>query len=336
MPRIQCPRIQPAYPTELKTSDDFQLKVSPEGKAVLEEHGWDKGFVIYGANLSEATVKLWTAAKLLTSRPKDFNFPYDSFTSVGMSFDEKTYTGTPPAKEIAIWGPEWRAISGSGPMPGFTFDGDFYMDTKKMLLAFDDTYKDSTLTKAEQAKVTELVVLNYKYQDCAMEMVLHYGGWRFHQYMQDMPKDRFEIALDRYGPDQKTDEWRKQKIAILSEFFDKLEAYVDDKALETGCWVGGKTTLADCALANWMCSLYQIANFSTMAEKFPTLWDFYQKQVELATPDGAKDHHEGFATFGKIIHAVNVVSGDRKGLFSCSAYGKHDINAPFLWEGKDE
>ena len=44
-------------------------------------------------------------------------------------------------------------------------------------------------------------------------------------------------------------------------------------------------------------------------------------------------------TLGPVFHAscvrgqVNVMGGDRKGLLSCATYGKHDINAPFLWEG---
>merc|ERR1719460_2879183 len=156
MPSLSLPGVAPLHPTDLGTAATFQVQVSPEGKEVLQKHGWDKGFVIYGAWLSESSVKLMTAAKLLTSRPKDFNFPYDSFTAVGMDFYEKPHaSGT-----IGVWGPEWRAISGNGPMPGFTYDGELYMDTKKMLLAFDAAYKDSTLTTAEQAKVTELVVLN--------------------------------------------------------------------------------------------------------------------------------------------------------------------------------
>ena len=85
-------------------------------------------------------------------------------------------------------------------MPGFTYDGELYMDTKKMLLAFDAAYKDSTLTPEQQARVTELVTLNYQYQDSLMELVMYFAWWGFHHRMQDVPKDRFEAA---YGPSRR-------------------------------------------------------------------------------------------------------------------------------------
>jgi glutathione S-transferase len=228
---------------------------------------------------------------------------------------------------MGVWSPEWRLLSDSGPMPGLSLGGQLYVDSKNIVVALDNTYKDSTLTPEQQKKVTDLVLLNYQYQDLLMEAVIHWGWVTFHTKMNDMPPDRFEkFGGNRFGPGKKPLEWEKAKCADISAFFTALETAIDDQALQTGCLVGGTTTMADCANVNWVKSLYDICNLN-VAARFPKAWAFYRKQEELSLPKGAQDHHQGFTMFGKFVHMVSFF--DR---FSCGGAGPHDINAPQLWD----
>jgi len=110
---------------------------------------------------------------------------------MAMDFNDKPWDG----KVMGVWGPEWRAISNNGPMPGYTMDGKLYGNSKLMLAHLNSQYKDMTLSGTEQKKVDTLVSLNEKYHDALMDSVIHWGWQHFHKRVADYPEDRFEKAL---------------------------------------------------------------------------------------------------------------------------------------------
>lgn len=294
-----------------------------EASDILKRRGWDKGFVVFGAAMSESTVKILSAAKLLTSRADDFGFPYKEFTFVAMDFNDKD-TWTPDGKgTLGVWSPAWRAISSNGPMPGYALDGSFYMDTKLMLSFLFATYKDQTLSSAEQMEVGDWIALNEKWQDSVMQAALHWGWSGFHGRVKDIPQDRFEKAYAMYGKGKKDREWEKQKIKDVNTFLGTIESRIQEPI--TGYLVAGKTTLADCVMANWYHTLYDIANLQ-IEKRYPKVAKHYKKQDALKLPEGAVDHQSMFSMFGKFIHVVNTCGGDR------GCCGVHDINDTKLWE----
>lgn len=106
---------------------------------------------------------------------------------------------------------------------------------------------------------------------------------------------------------------------MLHEFFSTFESNIDAGALATGCLVAGKTSLADCALCNWVTSFYNIANLN-VSSRFPKVWAFSRKQIEVSLPPGAKDHYDGFSMFGKFVH---LASFGQLGMFLFCTKSRH-------------
>merc|ERR1711862_348921 len=107
------------------------------------------------------------------------------------------------------------------------------------------------------------------------------------------------------------------------EFFSTVEEKLaSSTGAASGFLVGGKATLADCAMSNWYHSFYDIANLN-IQNRYPNVYRFYKKQDQLALPDGAVDHQKGFTMFGKAVHAVNACTGDRA---CCCKGAGHNIN----------
>lgn len=305
----------------------YQPLLTNDVKDLMATRGWDKGFMVYTDPLSEAGTKVLSAATLLTSRADDFGFPCKEFTLVMMDFNDKD-TWTPGGKgKLGVWSPAWRQLSGNGPMPGYSMDGTLYLDSCQILAAFTATYKDKTLTAAEQADVEYWVGLNEKYQDVAMQATKHWGWTGFHATgITGVPKDRFEKSYAEYAKGKKDLEWEKATIKELDKFLTEIDEKLANKPV-SGYLVAGKTTLADCAMASWYHTLSDIANVD-IEHRYPNMFKHYKKKDELVLPEGAKEHQEGFTMFGKVVHLVSACKGDRN---CCGMKGTHDINNPVLW-----
>lgn len=304
----------------------YEPLLSQDAKDVLEQRGWNKGLVVFGAVMSESTVKIHTAIKLLTSHADDFGFPYKSFTVVNMDFNDKDTATADGKGSLGVWSPAWRAISDSGPMPGIAMDGKVLLDTKMIVAGLSNKYKDKTLSASDQREVEFFVELNKQYQDKLMDAAIHWGWAGFHGRVKDMPADRYEKAMAPYEKGKKDLVWQRQTVKEVDDFFNKIESKLTGKPV-TGYLVAGKTTLADCAIINWMLTMNGITNLE-MANRYPNTTKYYTQAKAQKTPAGADDHYSQFAMFGKIVHMVNACGGDRA---CCCSSGGHDINNPAYW-----
>lgn len=308
-------------------------KGSAEVKELTKKFNWDKGCLVFGALMSESTVKIWTATKLLCSRPQDFGWPHSETINILADFDAtapQVPTGTGPANtdaKFGIWSNEWDKITeGRRTMAVLAVDGQWRFLTSEIVKWLATTYPDKTLSAADQKEVLWWCDLNNKYsEDTLFVMVKHWGFADFHRKVTGAISPDKSKNYDGMGKGQMPLAKEKELISRIDEFFSTIEDKLKKKSDNSPWLVGGKQTLADSAMVNWYLSSYAICNLN-VEQRYPTVAKFYQRQQANGIP-GAEEFYKTFPMMGKFMH---VLHASDRGVFCCGG-GVHDINRMELW-----
>lgn len=289
-----------------------------ERSKLLTENGWDKGVVLFGLLMSESTVKVSTALRLLCEQE---NFPYtaNDIVYVTLNFDDKPLSRDRKGEvSMGVSGPEWMTLSsGKGYMPAICIEGDFQMECNDIVKMFHEKYPDVTLSDDQRSEVRQWLDYNSEQAEKLVEAEKHWG-------LSALQPTKPNYV--NFGEGKKDIEWEKNTIQHVNSFFTKLDKYFEAKEDKT-YFVANKLTLADCALMPPPWSFW-ICNGLKVAKRYPNVWAHHEA-LRATKPAGADDFYSKLPFIG---HVVSALSLKQRGIFQ---YGHHIENPKYWPKGKE-
>lgn len=295
--------------------------ISKDAKAILADNGWDKGLVVFGAAVSESTVKVVTAVHLLK---KQDNFPYKEIKFVDTPFDESDLkTASDGKQSVGVSNKLYINLTeGKGFMPAVAIDGRFMVNAYDIVQYFWNKYPDTSLNTLESQQISDLLQLNTKYSESNFEALKHWG-W----CAMNGSKPNYQ----HLGYGKKDLAWEKAAVKKVDEFFCAFEDFLKKRKVAglevNGFLVGNKISLADCALLNWAGSFSLVLGMNIQG-RYPLVQQNWE-QLKAKAPEGSSDHYGTFPIFCMI---VGVLNSRNRGTGLCCLLGRgFYMDNPVYW-----
>ena len=252
------------------------IEQSDEAKKLMAARGWDKGFVVFGAGASEATVKVLTTVCLL--KGNDFKHVDVSFDDAALGEEDK----------LGVKTDTWKSLTaGRSNMPAIAIDGVMYMESELICRKLAKESGAST-------EVLEMIDLSLASSERMINAVKHWAWSGLHASMgyAIVNKDHYTS----FGQGTQTEAWEKESGQVIDTFMKALETKLAAKPALNGYFVGDSMTVADCVLINWYLTLGCIGALD-IESRYPKFCENWQL-LKAKAPAGAQWHYEHFPGFG--------------------------------------
>lgn len=274
-----------------------KLNLSPEAKAAMTEHGWDKGYVAFGFTASESSVKLGVGLPIANHNDVKWVtvcFDDSELADIPEGFDPNMMT--PGSKQkIGVKSELFELITaGVAHMPALAIDGDMYLESDQIL-------KMLALKDDASAEVIDLIDHSILNQAKIFEALKHWGWSGMHQ-AQDHGMVNAKNYVD-YGKGKKSEEWERETTDIIKAFMEKLEETLSAKSEVNGFFVGDSLTLADASLINWVQSLEGVTGLD-VKKYYPKCYANWEL-TKANPPEGSLHFIYGFPVFCGYVSAAN-------------------------------
>merc|ERR1711865_760890 len=164
----------------------------------------DKGYVVFGAGASEATVKVLTTVCLLKGT---------AFKHVDVSFDDAALG---EEDKLGVKTDTWKSLTaGRSNMPAIAIDGVMHMESELICRKLAKESGAST-------EVLELIDLSLASSERMIDAVKHWAWSGLHASMgyAIVNKDHYTS----FGQGTQTDAWEKESGKVIDTFMKALEA----------------------------------------------------------------------------------------------------------------
>merc|ERR1711865_1221558 len=174
----------------------------------------DKGYVVFGAGASEATVKVLTTVCLLKGT---------AFKHVDVSFDDAALG---EEDKLGVKTDTWKSLTaGRSNMPAIAIDGVMHMESELICRKLAKESGAST-------EVLELIDLSLASSERMIDAVKHWAWSGLHASMgyAIVNKDHYTS----FGQGTQTDAWEKESGKVIDTFMKALEAKLAAKPARSG------------------------------------------------------------------------------------------------------
>jgi len=284
--------------TSVKSPSVNKSSLSPEGKAALVEHGWDKGYVAFGFSASETTVKVATALSLTGIDVQWVTVSFDGSDLEDIPEDFDPNMITPGSKQkLGVKSELFSLITGGKPMmPALAIDGVVYTESEGIVKMLAEKEEIS-----DKEKNVELIELSAKYNEPIFQALKHWGWAGLHAYQNYSMVNKEHYVS--YGQGNQTEEWEKEKTDAIKEFMGALEEILKAKPKVNGFFIGDSRSFADAALINWVQSLEGVAGLD-VKKYYPNCHENWGI-IKASPPDGSAHFIYGFPVFCGYVTQAN-------------------------------